>query len=192
MAITQSDELFLVMRSRAGDRAAFEQLVLRTARLVYSRIYLDTGDAHRTEDLVQETFMTAWRSIEQVSDPEGFRSWLLSIARTVTLDAIRHDTRKKRGGATSMPAELHEIAARLEDHRYATPPEALQREESRQRVREMLKSLPEEYSLPLTLRYIAGADYETIGRQLGLSNGSLRGLLGRGMKRLREMIGAEE
>ena len=54
-----------------------------------------------------------------------------------------------------------------------------------------LKSLPEEYSLPLTLRYIAGADYETIGRQLGLSNGSLRGLLSRGMARLREKLNVD-
>ena len=52
----------------------------------------------------------------------------------------------------------------------------------------VLRKLPDEYSLPITLRYIAGADYETIGRQLGLTNGSLRGLLNRGMKKLREVM----
>jgi DNA-directed RNA polymerase specialized sigma24 family protein len=52
-------------------------------------------------------------------------------------------------------------------------------------VLSLLRSLPEEYRLPLTLRYIGGADYETIGRELGLSNGSLRGLLHRGMEKLR-------
>ena len=45
--------------------------------------------------------------------------------------------------------------------------------------------------MPLTLRYIGGADYDTIGRQLGLSNGSLRGLLNRGMSKLREMMQVE-
>ena len=55
-----------------------------------------------------------------------------------------------------------------------------------------LRGMPEEYSLPITLRYIAGADYDTIGRQLGLSNGSLRGLLNRGMAKLREAMGANE
>jgi DNA-directed RNA polymerase specialized sigma24 family protein len=49
----------------------------------------------------------------------------------------------------------------------------------------ILRSLPEEYRLPLTLRYIGGADYETIQMQLGLSNGALRGLLHRGLKLLR-------
>jgi RNA polymerase sigma-70 factor (ECF subfamily) len=69
-----------------------------------------------------------------------------------------------------------------------TPDEAAEIEEKRRRVTGALKALPEEYSLPLTLRYIAGADYDTIGRQLGLSNGSLRGLLSRGMAKLREKL----
>ena len=53
---------------------------------------------------------------------------------------------------------------------------------------ELLRKLPEEYSTPITLRYIAGTDYDTISRQLGLTNGSLRGLLNRGMARLRRMM----
>ena len=94
----------LVIRSQRGDRAAFEQLVRSTARLVFSRLYLETGDAHRAEDLSQETFLVAWRSIGQVIDPSGFRTWLLSVARTVHLDAVRREMRKKRF-APREPAE---------------------------------------------------------------------------------------
>jgi DNA-directed RNA polymerase specialized sigma24 family protein len=61
----------------------------------------------------------------------------------------------------------------------------------RQRVLAVLRSLPEEYRLPLTLRYIGGEDYESIGMQLGLTNGSLRGLLHRGLKMLRAKLPAE-
>src|SRR5215212_4662507 len=86
----------LAERSRRGDRAAFEQLVRRTARLVYARQYLETRDPHRAEDLTQETFLLAWRSIAQLSDPQGFRAWLLTIARSAATDAYRHDARKKR------------------------------------------------------------------------------------------------
>ena len=70
----------------------------------------------------------------------------------------------------------------------SAPDEAMQQEEERRRVLSVLESLPEEYRVPLSLRYLAGADYETIGKQLALSNGSLRGLLQRGMKMLRERV----
>src|SRR5690349_15277892 len=73
-------EALLGTRSQAGDRPAFEQLVRRTARVPFARLYLQTGSAHAAEDLAQETFLVAWRSVRQVTDPRGFRTWLLSIA----------------------------------------------------------------------------------------------------------------
>lgn len=177
--VNETDEA-LVLRSREGDRSAFEELVRRTARLVFSRLYLETGDVHRAEDLAQETYLVAWRSIRQVTDAKGFRTWLLSVAHSAAVDAYRRDARQKRSATREDARPLEAIA----DTRDA-PDERAQREEGRQRVLAMLRSLPEEYREPITLRYIGGADYDTIGRQLGLSNGSLRGLLNRGMARLR-------
>src|SRR3954469_17459883 len=79
-----------------GDRASFEELVRRTARLVFSRVFMEVGDVHRSEDLVQETFLIAWKSIRQVSEPSGFRSWLFTIGHSVVVDAARRESRKKR------------------------------------------------------------------------------------------------
>ena len=56
-------EVALVRRAMNGDRAAFEELVRRTSRLVYARLYLDTGDAHLAEDLLQDTLLRAYRSM---------------------------------------------------------------------------------------------------------------------------------
>jgi RNA polymerase sigma-70 factor (ECF subfamily) len=180
MSLSDSDNA-LVERSRDGDRLAFEELVRRTARMLFARLYLETGDVHRTEDLVQETFLTAWRSIRQVSDASGFRPWLFSVAHTTLIDSLRRETRKKRsGGGRADPDVLGRLPAPDPG-----PPEVAQLNESRQQVLSVLRSLPEEYRLPLMLRYIAGADYDSIGRQLGLTNGSLRGLLHRGMAMMR-------
>ena len=77
--MNESDET-LVRRSQGLDLAAFEELVRRTARMVFARLYLETGDMHRAEDLSQETYLIAWRSIQQVQDPGGFRAWLMTIA----------------------------------------------------------------------------------------------------------------
>jgi RNA polymerase sigma-70 factor, ECF subfamily len=180
---TDSDEI-LVRSAQDGDRAAFEELVRRTSRLVFARLYLETGDTHRAEDLLQETLLSAFRSLGQLADPKDFRRWLLKIAQNALLDAARRDSRQKRaaprlGGATA----LQTVAGKE-----ASPEDQVVRDELRGQVLAILRSLPEEYRLPLTLRYIAGCDYESIQSQLGLSNGSLRGLLHRGLKVLRARL----
>src|SRR5262249_15969109 len=75
----------LVRKAQNGDRTAFEELVRRTSRLAFARLVLETGDAHRAEDLLQETLLQAYRSLSQLSDPGGFRPWLLTIAQNVAI-----------------------------------------------------------------------------------------------------------
>ena len=188
--MNETDQV-LIRRSQKGDRIAFEELVRRTARLVFSRHYLETGNTHRSEDLAQETFLVAWRKIGQLTDPTGFRPWLLSVAHSVFIDSTRLEGRKKRTGSsdTSSSVRALESLHELTDDGPA-PDESAQRDEAREQLLAVIRSLPEEYRLPITLRYIAGADYQTIGRQLGLTNGSLRGLLNRGMAQLRAAMRA--
>jgi RNA polymerase sigma-70 factor (ECF subfamily) len=177
----RESESFLVHRAQRGERAAFDELVRRTSRLVFARLHLDTGDVHLAEDLLQETLLTAFKSLGQLTEPDKFRAWLLRIAANTSANAVRYDRRQKRtppshAGPTPGPAPAPTPA----------PTQRLDDEERRQQVLDLLRSLPEEYRLPLWLRYFGGADYETIEAQLGLSNGSLRGLLYRGLKMLRE------
>jgi RNA polymerase sigma-70 factor (ECF subfamily) len=181
--MTDTEEV-LVQKARSGDRSAFEELVRRTSRLVYARLYLETADRHAAEDLVQETYLHALRRIEQLQDAGTFRGWLLAIAANAAVDAARRNNRRKR----AEPPRADESVVALVPDRTDGPAEAVQRREQRARVLAVLKELPEEYRGPLMLRYFGGADYETIGAQLGLSNGSLRGLLHRGLKALREQL----
>jgi RNA polymerase sigma-70 factor (ECF subfamily) len=183
--MTQTEEA-LVRSARDGDRAAFEELVRRTSQLLFARLYLETGDTHRAEDLVQETFLLAFRSVRYLDNPSTFRPWLLKIAQNVAIDAARRDLRLKRSAPSGVQsAELETVADKTKQ---ADDQAVL--EELRQKVLAILRSLPEEYRLPLTLRYITGADYETICMQLGLTNGSLRGVLHRGLKMLRSKLPA--
>lgn len=177
----EAAELGLVRRAREGDRGAFEELVRRSARLVYSRLYLETGDAHLAEDLVQETYMRAFRGITRLAEPAGFRSWLLTIAQTAAVDAHRRSAAQKRAEPRrESQSVLETAAAPVDDHA-----------EARERARAALQSLPEEYRLPLMLRYIDGSDYESITTQLGITPGSLRGLLHRGLQLLRRAVKPE-
>jgi RNA polymerase sigma-70 factor, ECF subfamily len=89
-------EASLVRRAQRGDRAAFDELVRRTSRLVFARLHLDCGDLHQAEDLLQETLLTAFRSLGQLTEPDKFRPWLLRIAANTAINAARHDQRQKR------------------------------------------------------------------------------------------------
>ena len=178
-------ELTLVHSARSGNRAAFEELVRRTSRLVYARLYLETGDVHRAEDLLQDTLLQAFRSLSGLTDPKLFRPWLLRIAQNLAIDAARRDARKKRNGPNA-----YDLVS-LQQRSNAAPEEEAAKTELRGQVLAALRSLPEEYRLPLTLRYIGGSDYDAIQMQLGLTNGSLRGLLYRGLKMLRDKLPPE-
>jgi len=174
----------LVQAAQRGERTAFEELVRRTSRLVFARLYLETGDSHAAEDLLQETWLRAYHALGRLSEPGTFRAWLLTIAQNVLTDAARRDTRLKRTAPPRAgPGALAGIAGAA-----PLPDEEAARAELRERALAVLRSLPEEYRLPLTLRYLTGADYEAITAQLGLSNGALRGLLHRGLKLLRSRL----
>ena len=175
----------LVERSQLGDRTAFEELVRRCSRLVYARLYLEVGDSHHAEDLLQETLLTAFRTINQLTQTDKFRPWILRIAQNAAIDAARRNNRKKR------TPELDELRLRQDALVPMQPDELAEQTEMKQKVLAVLRTMPEEYRLPLTLRFLVGADYETIQGQMGLTNGSLRGLLHRGVAKLREQLQKE-
>jgi RNA polymerase sigma-70 factor (ECF subfamily) len=162
------EEQDCIQRSQAGDRVAFEDLVRANARLVWASVYGLLRDPAWAEDLVQETFLRAWESIGELKEPGAFRGWILTIARRLAWRHAEVQGRPLPAAAEAGPSELP-----------ADP------EEVRERVREALESLPERYRLPLTLHFLNGMEYEAISRSLGMANGSLRGLIARGTKRLR-------
>ncbi len=181
--MNDSDET-LVAEAQRGNRPALEELVRRTSRLVYARLFLETGDPHLSEDLTQETYLQAVRALKTLQNARQFRSWLFTIADNVLIDAARNRNRQKRAEPPRAPPEmLNQIAGNG-----VNPADAAQTEEERQQVLSLVRSLPEDYRLPLMLRYFGGADYETMEIQLGLTNGALRGMLHRGLKMLKDKL----
>src|SRR5579862_7424293 len=148
----------LVRKAQAGDRAAFEELVRRTSRLVYARLYLETGDRHWAEDLTQETWILAYRALPRLSDPDSLRSWLLTIAQNVLAEARRRQSRLKR----TVPNRVGNHVLSELPSRGPSPDQDAEQADLNNQVLAVLRSLPEDYRLPLTLRYVMGADYETI------------------------------
>jgi RNA polymerase sigma-70 factor (ECF subfamily) len=164
------EELDRIRRAQSGDRTAFEDLIRAHARLVWASVYGWVKDRASTEDLVQETFLKAWEALKDLKQPEAFRGWLLTIARRL---AWRQADLRGRHEPTS---ELEEKAA---------PVDIADPEEARDQLQKALARLPERYRVPVTLHFLNGMEYGAIEKSTGLANGSLRGLVARGVAKLR-------
>jgi RNA polymerase sigma-70 factor (TIGR02960 family) len=84
----------VVAAARAGDQAAFAELVERHRRELHVHCYRMLGSFEEAEDVVQETFLRAWRNRESFEGGPGFRAWLYRIATNACLDALRRSSRR--------------------------------------------------------------------------------------------------
>src|SRR5947207_10356000 len=107
---TDSTDSELVTQSLAGNRDAFGRIVARYQSLLCSLAYSATGSLSQSEDLAQETFITAWKQLAELREPEKLRSWLCRISRNLTFDALRRQGREPIHKAESLE-EIQESPA---------------------------------------------------------------------------------
>jgi RNA polymerase sigma-70 factor, ECF subfamily len=158
-----------------GDREAFEMIIRTQSRPLFAIAYGILQNREEAEDAVQDALVKAWKSRWRVRDPEKFSAWLCMIARHRARDVFRK--RKPvsldlEGPAPSGPTNLVEFATIDLDRQ----------------LHSALASLPELHRAALSLRYFEEMDYATIENRLGLSNGSLRGILGRALASMRKQL----
>src|SRR5512142_1589370 len=92
----------LVAESLGGDRDAFGQIVERYQTLIASLAYCATGNVSQSEDLAQETFVTAWKDLAELREPAKLRPWLCSITRFLISKQFRHQGREPLHEAQSL------------------------------------------------------------------------------------------
>jgi RNA polymerase sigma-70 factor (ECF subfamily) len=163
-------EAALVESARAGDRAAFECLYHSYAPLVHG-VLLARVPYGEVSDLVQDVFLTAFRKLGALRDPERFGPWVAIIARNRAVDFYRRARQTEE-----LRDELAQGAGRP-----AEASEAL----------EIIRSLPEAYRETLVLRLVEGMTGPEIAERTGLRPASVRVNLHRGMKLLRQRLGVK-
>ena len=158
----------LVRSAQGGDRAAFAELYRRHARAVHG-ILLSRVAATEVEDLVQDVFVQAMERLASLLDPSAFAAWLSAIARNRAADHWR-----RRPVHVALPDDL---AVQPGDRTEALT------------ALTTIRSLPEAYRETLTLRLVEGMTGPEIAVCTGLTEGSVRVNLHRGMKELRVRLG---
>ena len=165
----------LVSAARAGDRSAFGLLYDRYARMVHG-ILLCRVPPREVDDLVQEVFLLALRQLHSLRDLSRFCAWLSTITRNRANDYYRKASPIDR--ATDPDAE-EQAESRTNDH-------VVEQEAAMTLV--VLRTLPETYREPLMLRLVEGMTGPEIAARMGLTHGSVRVNLHRGMLMLREKL----
>ena len=155
-----------------GDREAFEMIIRNQSRPMFGIAYGILQNREEAEDAVQDALVKAWKSRWRVRDPEKFPAWLCMIARHRARDVFRkrktvplpHQTDSSHTTHTSDAIDLD------------------------RQLHCALAALPELHRAALSLRYFEEMDYATIENRLGLTNGSLRGILGRALASMRKQL----
>jgi RNA polymerase sigma-70 factor (ECF subfamily) len=155
-------------------RRRFERLCEPLRTDLYRFAFWLARDRGVAEDVVQETLLRAWRSLDALTDDDAAKPWLLTIARRE--HARLHERKKLTIVDVDSPAALEDPAmARTDDH-------------DAHDLHDAILGLPEDHREPLVLQVLMGYSTDEIARQLGLTNGAVLTRLCRARQRLRSAV----
>lgn len=169
-------DVALVQAAQNGDRSAFGMLYSRYSRMVHG-ILLSKVPHTAVEDLVQDVFLQALPRLGSLRDVSRFGGWLAAIARNRAIDFHRQSR-----PADEFDEQIHE--AEKQPH----PANRID-QSAAQQVLEAIRALPDTYRETLILRLVEGMTGPEIASRTGLTHGSVRVNLHRGMQQLREFLG---
>ena len=176
------DELaHLVAAARGGDRAAFEELVRATSAETYTLAFRLVGNEEDARDVVQETYLRAYKGIGKFRGDAQFSTWLYRITANC---AATHLGRRKRHRHDDLLDD-----APLPDPSADRDPEARAEAESlRERLTDALEELPPRLRSVIVLRDVYDLPHEAIAAELGISESAAKVRLHRARRRLRERL----
>jgi len=182
----------LVERAARGDRKAFEQIVAEHLPHVWKVVYRMLRNKEDAEDVVQEVFLTAFRSLPLYRGEAKLSTWLHRIAVTRALNRL--DLASEKVARASVPLESPQEdddvpapIATLPD-RGRTPLEALEAKELLRRLADCLQKLPPAWRAVLALRDAESRSYEEIASLLQIALGTVRSRLARARLSLKDCV----
>jgi RNA polymerase sigma-70 factor, ECF subfamily len=174
----------LMAHVSTGDAKAFEIIFDRHADVAFSLAYRMCGRRGMAEDIVQESFLSLWRSGARYDRTRGsVRSWVLGVVHNRAIDLFRRDSVR-----TSKDIVDEEAVERLAAAD-STEREAERRDEASQ-VRTALAGLPEDQRKVIELAYFGGFSHSQIAEMLGLPAGTVKGRMRLGLTKLRGSLEA--
>ena len=169
------EEHTLVELAKKGDKLAFGQLIDKYWEVLSVIVYTKVQNYADTEDILQESFLKAYRKLHTLRDNRKFAPWLYGIAATTTIDWLRREKRQ-----AFLPLEEVQEAPYWDSQNLQL--------DNREALLEVMKRLPEKYHIVIVLRYFKNMSYKEIAEHLGEPEGTISNRLHRANKLLREWL----
>ena len=193
-------DIELISKSVAGDAIALQKLLVARAdlltRYVTSKMPATLRDQMDPEDLVQRTYVEAFRSIAtfRVDEPDGFDGWLLGIAKNLIRDTVKRSQRLKRGGDFKRASTVKSPSGAMADlvdllsGRGNTPSHSAMGHEAVAAVQDAITDLPGQYQQAVRLRLLEGKSLAETARVMNCSERAVQGLVDRAKKKMRAAL----
>jgi RNA polymerase sigma-70 factor (ECF subfamily) len=172
----------LVTLAKQGDTRAFDELVRRYHRRVYSLALRMLRDHDAADDICQEAFLRAYRAMGRFREGASFCPWIYKIATNLCLNALRD--RKRLVSIADAPETAEAVDPHQED--------CSERTELLSKVDKALESISPKYRMPLLLRVQDGLSYAEISELLHIPRGTVMSRINRAREKLRMLVGGEE
>jgi RNA polymerase sigma-70 factor (ECF subfamily) len=175
----------LVRRARAGDGAAWEEIVVGFSRRIFNLAYRFTSSIDAAEDLTQEVFIRIYKTLDQYDAKQGdLSNWLMRLARNLIIDDYRH---RQRNPQNTMADDVDEHAYHLRSVGTSAHKE-LERRELAAQVQEGIDKLPSDLRTCVILRDIEEMTYQEIVDVLQIPEGTVKSRINRGRIELAKIL----
>lgn len=180
-----------IERLKAGEAAAFDELVTHYSANIYALLLRLTEDEEEARDLTQDTFLSALRAIKNFRGDADLKTWLYRIAVNESRNRFRWWKRRNKSSIISLDADSAfsqtPLSETISDSAKNPEDETLQRERERA-LRKALSELPTNFREVIVLRDIEGLSYEEVAAALDTNVGTVKSRIARGREELRKKL----
>ncbi len=167
----------LIARTQAGDVAAFDELVKKYSTRLYSLVYNMTSNHEDTNDLLQDVFAKAYRSIKGFRGKSSFYTWIHSIGVNMTINFLKKRGRHFQLSLDDVDANIQNDKEFIESTSGSNPIREADLKELQQRLNEAMMKLSYEHRAVVTMFDVQGMPHAEISKVLGISEGTVRSRL---------------
>ena len=169
-----------------GDKTAFEKLVSENQNYIYRLVFSMVHNEQDSQDIVQETFIKVYTSIDSFNAQSSISTWIYRIAYNLSIDFLKKYG--KRNKMTKTLDDYDDIEMLSIESTAFIPEQMFESKEIVEDIHEALKQLPDEQRVPIELKDLNGLSYEEIQQIMNIPNGTLKSRLNRGRLTLRKIL----